>query len=245
MSANSPRLIPLWIKVAYTIFLAVLIPIYLRRYGPTNFLYFCDLAFFATLIGIWLESSLVLSAALVGIFLPQMLWVLDFFFELAYVLDWSDYHLTSMTEYMFRPPWFLRFLSFYHFWLPFFLMYLVRRVGFNRRGILLWTGVAWISLTICYAWMPPCSPSKDPDGNQLRDPDQPVNINYVYNIASDEEPQTWMDPDLYFATYMVLLVVAIYWPAHLLFGWWMPSPHSQTPPQAQSNTVPPNAIKAA
>src|SRR5262249_15633145 len=44
--AASPRhlIIPLWIKLAYTAFMAVLIPVYLKNYGPTNFLYFCDVA---------------------------------------------------------------------------------------------------------------------------------------------------------------------------------------------------------
>src|ERR1700737_1543545 len=79
----APRLIPLWIKIAYTAFTAVLIPVYLRNYGPTNFLYFCDVTAIMTVIGIWIESPLLLSAPLVGIFLPQMLWVLDFFFELS------------------------------------------------------------------------------------------------------------------------------------------------------------------
>ena len=36
----STRLIPLWIKLLYTAFMAVLIPVYLHHYGPTNFLYF-------------------------------------------------------------------------------------------------------------------------------------------------------------------------------------------------------------
>jgi len=42
--------IPLWVKIAYTVFLAVLIPNYWRVYGPTNFLYFCDVAAFLTLL---------------------------------------------------------------------------------------------------------------------------------------------------------------------------------------------------
>ena len=40
--APAARRIPLWLKLAYTAFMAVLVPVYLRNYGPTNFLYFCD-----------------------------------------------------------------------------------------------------------------------------------------------------------------------------------------------------------
>jgi len=34
--------LPLWLKLAYTGFMTVLVPVYLRNYGPTNFLYCCD-----------------------------------------------------------------------------------------------------------------------------------------------------------------------------------------------------------
>src|SRR5262249_61458837 len=37
---------------------------------------------------------------------------------------------------------------------------------------------------------------------QLRDPNIPVNINYVHNIMTDEKPQQRIDNDLYFAIYM-------------------------------------------
>jgi hypothetical protein len=212
----APRLIPLWIKIAYTAFMAVMIPVYLKNYGPTNFLYFCDVAALMTVIAIWRESPLLLSAALVGVFLPQMLWVVDFFAELL------GFHLTGMTSYMFKPPYFLRFLSFFHFWLPFLLMYLVWCVGYDKRGVLLWTVVTWILLTVCYAYMPPPSPSKDPVTKlDLRNPNLPVNIAYVFGL-SEEEPQKWLDPDLYFALYMMVLVAGIYPATHLLFWWLMP-----------------------
>lgn len=219
---TSPRLIPLWLKVAYTAFMAVLIPIYLKNYGPTNFLYLCDVAIFTTLIGIWLESPVLLSAPLVGIFWPQMLWVVDFFL----VLFGSE--LTGWTHYMFEPPLFLRFLSFFHFWLPFLLLYVVWRVGYDKRGFLLWTVITCIVLTVCYFYMPPPSPEKDPvTGAQLRDPNLPVNINYVFNIASDDVAQGWAHPNAYFALLMAVLVVGIYLPTHLMCQRWMPAPRRQ------------------
>ena len=55
--------------------MAVLVPVYWYYYGPTNFLYFCDVALFLTLAGLWLESPLLISMCAVGILLPQMLWV--------------------------------------------------------------------------------------------------------------------------------------------------------------------------
>ena len=55
---------PLWLKLAYTAFMAVLVPVYWHYYGPTNF---CDLALLITLVGIWIESPLLVSMCAVGI----------------------------------------------------------------------------------------------------------------------------------------------------------------------------------
>ena len=55
------QLIPLWLKITYSGFLAVMIPVYWMNYGPTNFLYFCDVALLLTLVGIWRENSLLIS----------------------------------------------------------------------------------------------------------------------------------------------------------------------------------------
>ena len=65
--APAARRIPLWLKLAYTAFMAVLVPVYLHNYGPTNFLYFCDVSLIISLVGIWLESPLLVSTCAVGI----------------------------------------------------------------------------------------------------------------------------------------------------------------------------------
>jgi hypothetical protein len=76
--------IPLATKVAFSAFMAVLVPFYWSTYGPTNFLYFCDVALFLTLAGVWLESALLVSIPAVGIVVPQLLWVADFAAGLVY-----------------------------------------------------------------------------------------------------------------------------------------------------------------
>ena len=77
LDATSSRL-PLWLKLVYTAFMAVLIPVYWANYGPTNFLYFCDTALLITLVAVWVESPLLASMCAVGIIAPQTLWVIDF-----------------------------------------------------------------------------------------------------------------------------------------------------------------------
>jgi fatty-acid desaturase len=77
LDVSKPR-IPLWLKLAYSAFMAVLVPVYWHYYGPTNFLYFCDIALILTLVGIWLQSPLLISMCAVGIMASQALWVIDF-----------------------------------------------------------------------------------------------------------------------------------------------------------------------
>ena len=110
---TSLRPIPVPVKLAYTAFMAVLIPVYWYFYGPTNFLYFCDLALILTLIGVWIDSPLLVSMCAVGIIFPQLLWCLDF------AGNFLGAPITGMTNYMFSSsPLFLRGLSLFHGWLP-------------------------------------------------------------------------------------------------------------------------------
>lgn len=194
--------IPLWLKLAYTAFMAVLVPVYWFNYGPTNFLYFCDVALFATLIGIWRESRLLISMAAVGIVAPQILWVADFVAELC------GGHLTGMTAYMFNEnlPLFLRGLSLFHGWLPFLLIFLVWRLGYDRRAFLGWTVLAWVLLIVCYTLMP--GPRADAASLST-----PVNINYVHGM-SDTAAQTWMPPLAWLGTMLVGLPLLIFLPTH-------------------------------
>src|SRR6201981_1869692 len=135
-----------WFKLLYTAFCAVLVPTYLVAYGPTNFLYFCDVALLTTLAAIWLESPLLASAPAVGILLPQALWVIDFLAAAAGI------KLTGMTGFMFdaKLPLFTRGLSFFPFWLPFVLAWLVWRLGYDRPRLAVWTRASWVLLSGLY-----------------------------------------------------------------------------------------------
>ena len=207
-----PRLIPLWIKIAYTTFMAFLIPVYLKNYGPTNFLYFCDTALLITLVGIWIERPLLVSMCAVGIIGSQTLWVVDFVFNIFGI------KLTGLTDYMFMADHslFLRGLSLFHGWLPFLLVYLVWRLGYDQRGLPAWTVVAWALILISFFFMPPPRPDSGLE---------PVNIDYVWGF-SDTEPQHWMSPGLWVVGLMILLPLLLYVPVHLLLRRFMPKPVS-------------------
>ncbi len=209
LDSGARRRIPLLVKLLYTAFVAVLVPFYWQSYGPTNFLYFCDVALLITVPALWLESPLLASAPLVGILLPQLLWMVDFLAEAC------GYTLTGTTAYMFNEtiPRFTRGLSFFHFWLPIFLVWLVVRLGYDGRAFILWTVLAWIILAVCYFFLPGPDPA--------RPKNLPVNINYVFGF-SDDKPQDLMDSDLYFTLLMVFFPVGIFLPTHLLLGWLCP-----------------------
>jgi hypothetical protein len=198
--------IPLWVKVLYTAFMAVLVPVYWHDYGPANFLYFCDLALFFTLAAMWTEHPLLASMPAVGILVPQLVWMVDF---LGGVFG---YFAVGMTKYMFDPniQLFTRGLSFFHFWLPILLVWMVWRLGYDRRALVAWTLVAWFVLWICYKHMPPPRPDNNPD--------MPANINYVFGMDS-KEPQTWLAPDHWFVALMVGLPLFAFLPSHFVLMW--------------------------
>ncbi len=203
---TSAKRLPLSIKVTYTAFVAVLVPYYWHAYGPTNFLYFCDVALLLTLVGVWRESPLLISMPAIGITLPQALWQIDFLGMIA------GLPVTGMTGYMFDPKLtlFTRGLSFFHFWLPFLLIWLIARLGYDRRAFKAWTVLAWCLVLICFFIMP--APPAPPDNPHL-----PVNINYVHGF-SHHKPQEWMPPWAYLGAMMVILPMCIYWPTHLLLN---------------------------
>jgi hypothetical protein len=204
-SASSPPapLIPLWLKISYTAFMAVLVPIYWHHYGLSNFLYFCDVALFLTLVGVWKESPLLISLPAVGIFLPQLLWCVDFLVEL------SGHRFTGLTSYMFdeHKPLYLRGLSLFHGWLPWLLLGLLAKVGYDRRALWGWSLLTVALCLFCYIALPPA-------GAELADPNLPRNVNYVFGM-DDAAPQTRFAPLTYLTIWITGLIGLIFVPTHL------------------------------
>jgi hypothetical protein len=206
--------IPLAVKLIYTAFMAVLVPSYWLAYGPTNFLFFCDIALFFALAALWLESPLLASMPAVGILVPQTFWVIDF---LAAIVGLPN---TGTTGYMFNSDILLyyRGLSLFHFWLPFLLLWMVWRLGYDGRALAGWTLLTVPVLLICYFLMPePPAPQPQPG-----EPHVPANINYVYGFG--ETAQTWMHPLAWLAGLIVGMPLVCYVPAHFFLRWAFPRP---------------------
>jgi hypothetical protein len=214
--------IPLAAKVAGTAFLTVLVPVYWQTYGLTNFLWFCDAALILTVAGMWLESSLLISMCSVGILLPQCLWLVDFGSNLLGI------HLLGLTGYMFEPqlPLFTRGLSLFHGWLPLLLVWLLVRLGYDKRALTAWTALAAALVFVCYFFTPPA-------GAHLANSNIPINLNYVYGF-NDQQPQAWVNQDFYVILWLGVLWLVAFLPTHLALRkiFAAPKPATGGSPQA-------------
>jgi hypothetical protein len=117
VSVVTHQRIPVWVKCLYSAFVGAVVPLYWMTYGPWNFLYFCDVALLVTAAALWVESPLLVSMQAVAIVAPQLLWVVDLLFRAV-----GGVAISGVTGYMLDPniPLYLRALSLYHGWLPFF-----------------------------------------------------------------------------------------------------------------------------
>lgn len=186
--------IPLWIKIPYTLFVCLIVPVYWVKYGPGNFLWFSDIALLTTLIALWLESRLLAGMMAVAVLLPELAWNIDFFGRLIFGAK-----LIGLSGYMFDPKLslFLRALSLFHIILPALLLWMIHRLGYDERAWVAQTLLAWAVLPVSYL---------------LTDPSD--NVNWVYGFS--EKPQTWMPAPLYLALLMIIFPLLIYAPTHLL-----------------------------
>lgn len=187
-------MIPLWIKLGYTLFVAVTVAVYAVKYGLGNFLWFSDLALLATVPALWLESGLLASMMAVGVLLPEALWNASFFWQLL-----TRRRLSGLTDYMFDPekPLYLRALSLFHVFLPPLLLWMIARLGYAPHAWIAQAVVAWIVLPLCY---------------RLTDPKE--NVNWAFGFGG--RPQKRMPPLAYLGLLMIGFPVLIYLPTHLL-----------------------------
>ena len=193
------RGIPLPAKAVLTALLLVWAAVYWRGYGPANFLWFCDLANFLIVAALWAPSPLLLSSQAVSVVVAQIVWSVDLASRLL-----SGHHPIGATEHLFDPTvaLSLKVASLFHVVVPAVVIWCLARVGYDRRGWLLQTAIAWIVLPASYQ-VGPAS-----------------NINFVWGPL--ESPQTLVHPLVYLLALMVGYPLVLYLPAHLLFRWLLP-----------------------
>lgn len=121
--------IPLWIKLSYTILALIIFPIYLYKYGATNFLWFSDIAFFVMVPALWFKSRIISSMMAIGVLPIETLWLISLFTGGSFL---------GIANYMYDTdfPLWLRFLSFYHFAVIAVIIYMIYWVGYDKRALL-------------------------------------------------------------------------------------------------------------
>ena len=119
----------LW-KIAYTVFVLLIVEIWRRNYGWRNLLWFSDIALIGAVPAWWFESPEITSVIAVAVLLPELLWNVDFLLRLV-----LRRRVTGLTDYMFEPerPRLLRGLSLFHVPLPFLLLWLLAEYGYDAR----------------------------------------------------------------------------------------------------------------
>lgn len=182
--------VPVWLKIAYGTFVLALVPVYWWHYGPQNFLWLSDLALFATAAAVIAELAWLAGMAAVGALAFEIAWTVDFL---------SGGKLLDLASYMFDAgkPAYLRALSLFHLALPPTLLWLLHRLGYDRRSFIRQT---LFTLALLPAtWL-------------LTRPDE--NINWVYGPGT--EPQHRIPPLLYLAAEMAVMPVLVFLPTHML-----------------------------
>ena len=188
--------IPLWLKVVWTVWVVVWVPVYWRQYGLQNFLFFCDLGNLFITVGLWLENSLIFSWQATGLLLFQSLFALDLLVALV-----SGRHLIGGTEYMFDPHialW-IRLLSLFHVAVPPLLLWAIWRLGYDGRGWKYQTLTAWMVVPINYFWRPE------------------YDVNWARGLFFRE--QHAMPGVVYLLGYLILVPAVVYYPTHRLLVW--------------------------
>lgn len=199
---DEDRRIPLWLKLAVTAWLIVWVPIYWRAYGPQNFFWFCDLANFLIAAALWHESRVLFSSQAISVLLVQILWIIDVGGRIV-----LGFHPIGGTQFMFDPakPIALRLLSLFHIAILFLLIWGLRRMGYDRRGLALQSVIALVVLPLSWLFGPE------------------RNINWTWGPFGGV--QHVLPPLLYLTLLPLGYLFLLYLPSHWAFRRWAPADH--------------------
>ncbi|MDJ0389521.1 hypothetical protein QMO56_15495 [Roseomonas sp. E05] len=199
--------VPPWLKLGYGTATPVIALVYRRAYGPANFLWLSDLALASTTLAVLRENRLLASMPAVGVLPLELAWSADFM---------AGGRLLDLAGYMFdrRLPRGLRALSLFHLALPPTLLWMLGRLGYDRRALPLQTLLTWAALLLSY---------------RLTAPEQ--NINWAFGPGT--RPQRALPPRLYLGLLMLGLPLLVFLPMHLLLRRAFGAPATGPAPEAE------------
>ena len=185
---------PLWLKAAWTVMVLAIILIYWRHKGPANFLWFSDLAMFALVVGLWLESAYVVSLAACLVVLPEVLWSVSFFSRLLHLP-----RVIGLADYMFdgNTPLWLRAVSLFHLPLLVLIVWSPWKLGYDTSVFPVVVLITWIVLLVT-RWLTKPEP----------------NINHVYRLPLAAGAS--LSPVQHMLLLMIAVPLALQLPGHLL-----------------------------
>ena len=188
----------LFIIACWLLFLWTMLSIaWYKRYGVTHLLWFCDISLLLTAIGLFLRSSILVTAQLVAVLIFHIVWNIDFWCYLA-----SGYMLMGSTSYMFYSEisWMEKGLSFFtHLFIVPCTLYGVYIIGISRKAWLLQWAQTVLVFLLTYL---------------LTRPEENINWLFgtdIFNIS----PQT-THPLLYYGAMMLIPPFVVYWPTNKL-----------------------------
>jgi len=186
-------MIPLWLKLVWTLPTLAILIVYWRSYGPGNLLWFSDIALLLSIPAMWLESPLLAATAAVLVLVPEIAWNTGFFGRLL-----TGRRLGGIVDYMFDPdrPRLLRALSLFHVPLPLILVWLVWQLGYDARALPLAIVLTWLVI---------------PATRLLTRPER--NVNWAFGPVRHRE---LVHPVLFIGFLMLAIPLLFHLPAHLI-----------------------------
>jgi hypothetical protein len=184
--------IPAYARWLAILWLLIWIPAYWLTWGLSNFIQLCDIAVLLTCIGLFTDSSLLISSQAVSSLLIDLAWTLDAGWQLC-----AGHHLTGGTEYLFDPqyPLPVRLLSLYHVAMPLVLLWALGRVGYDARGFQLQCAI--VPLAFIAARFTPVQ----------------KNMNFAFSDPFFH--RSWGPPPVHVAVSVLFMVVVVYYPTAL------------------------------
>jgi hypothetical protein len=204
------KTIPNWLRWSALVWLVFWMAVYWRFWGAANFLHLCDITVILSCIGLWSNSALLISSQAVGSLLVDAAWALD-----AGWRFFLGHHLTGGTEYLFDPryPLWIRLLTLFHVVTPPLLLWAVCRLGYDRRGWALQSGIA----VAAFAAARFTSPA--------------LNINFAFSDPFFH--RAWGPPAVHVALSALVLIIIAYVPTHLCLKHFFAPPAQNEIPHAR------------
>jgi len=194
-------MIPLWLKLAYTVMAVVVLVAYWFRYGPRNYLWFSDVALILLVPALWLESALLAGMVATGMLALELFWCVDFAGRLAF-----RRRPGGLTGYMFEPqrPLWLRALSLFHIPVPAVTLYLLFVLGYDPGALAPMLVLGWGVLLASWWLTLPHD-----------------NVNWVHGFGG--APRRAHAPLRNLLWLMLLFPLLVWVPSHLALVWLFPA----------------------